>query len=41
MKAETGIEGLDELIGGGLPEGRVYLLNGSREVVKLPLVCST
>ncbi|ADE35549.1 RAD55 family ATPase [Methanohalophilus mahii] len=29
MKAETGIEGLDELIGGGLPQGRVYLLNGS------------
>lgn len=39
-RAKTGIEGLDDVLGGGLPAGRLYLLQGDPGVGKTTLAVS-
>lgn len=41
MRIQTGIEGFDELMQGGLLSERVYLVSGPQVVVKLHLVCNS
>ena len=41
MRIESGIDGLDEIIQGGLLPERVYLLSGPQAVARPPLVCSS
>jgi circadian clock protein KaiC len=40
VRAKTGIEGLDDVLGGGLPTGRLYLLQGDPGVGKTTLAVS-